>query len=356
MTIGLRIKQARKASRMSLRSLAEEAGVSAMAISKYERNEMVPSSTVVIRLAQSMDIPVDHFFRPIQKNIKVQAYRKHASLQVKEQEAIQARIQEWLERYFEIEDIVLLDTPPIALPQFVIGSLEDVEQAAEEMRQVWGLGMDAIENLTEVLEDRGIKVGQVDGFNDFDACTFLVKDQPVIVTRSGIPGDRQRYNLAHELGHLVLKAPPDIDEEKAAHRFAGAFLVPAVSVRFELGNQRTSLGLSELYMLKKKYGLSMQAWIFRARDLEVISESTAKLMFRSFRQKGWSRREPGEQIQAEEPMRMRLLVYRALAEDMISRSRMQELLGEPLDETWLNEESHQDVTTARSGHGHKHLD
>ena len=372
MTIGQRIKQARKASRMSLRALAEEAGVSAMAISKYERNENTPSSSVVIRLAQSMDVPVDYFFRPIQQNVEVQAFRKHASLGIKEQEAIQARIQEWLERYLEIENLLLFEAPQTELPHFSIHSLEEVERAAQELRQAWDLGMDPIENLTGLLEDRGIKVGQVDvsrrrndhlvaGKADFDACTFLAGGLPVIVTQANIPGDRQRYDLAHELGHLVLEVPPEINAEKAAHRFAGAFLVPAPSARFELGAAvtgagRTSLELNELYMLKRKYGLSMQAWVYRARDLGIISESTAKDLFQRFRRNGWHRREPGEQILAEEPIRMQLLVYRALAEDLISRSRAQELSGKPLDETWLAEEFHQDVAAARSGRGYEHLD
>jgi hypothetical protein len=116
----------------------------------------------------------------------------------------------------------------------------------------------------------------------------------------------------------------------------------AQMARFELGSSRTTLDMNELYLLKQKYGLSMQAWIFRARDLGIISENTAARLFKRFRANGWHRREPGEAFPSEKPLRMERLIYRALAEDLISRSRAQELLGEPLQPRWTTEALYQD--------------
>jgi Zn-dependent peptidase ImmA (M78 family) len=126
----------------------------------------------------------------------------------------------------------------------------------------------------------------------------------------------------------------DLDPEDASHRFVGAFLVPAASARFELGFKRSTLDMNELYLLKHKYGLSMQAWIFRARDLEIISPSMARQLFQQFRARGWHRKEPGQVYLPEKPFRLERLIYRALAEDLISRSKAQELLGEPLQQYW----------------------
>ena len=92
MTIGQRIKQARKSSQLSLRDLAERAQISPMAISKYERDQDMPSSGVLLRLAEGLSVSIDFFFRPEAPDVQLQAYRKHASLGVKEQEAVQARI------------------------------------------------------------------------------------------------------------------------------------------------------------------------------------------------------------------------------------------------------------------------
>ena len=342
MTIGQRIKQARKSNQLSLRDMAERAQVSPMAISKYERDQDIPGSGVLVRLAQATDVSVDFFFRTAAPDVQLQAYRKHASLGVKEQEAIQARIQEWLERYQEVETF-FDNPPPVELPHYEIGSMEDVEAATEQLRYAWNLGLDPIENLTQLLEDQGIKVGIVDGFEHFDACTFLAGVSPLIVTQANLPGDHQRFNLGHELGHLVLEVNDCLDAEKISRRFVSALLAPAPAVRFELGHNRTTLDMNELYLLKQKYGLSMQAWIFRARDLEIISPPAAERLFHRFRANNWHHQEPGKAYPCENPLRMERLIYRALVEDLISRSKAQELLGKPLQQRWVEEGLQNDV-------------
>lgn len=350
MSIGQRIKQARKANNMSLRNLAEKAEISPMAISKYERGLDTPSSGVLLRLAQALGVSIDFLFRPMTISVQLRAYRKHAALGVKEQEAIQMRIQEWLERYLEVESFFPDEQRTVSLPARPIHSMDQVEDIALELRKNWSLGLDPIENLTQLLEDQGVKVGLVSGFEHFDACTFMADGVPVIVSKAELPGDRQRFNLGHELGHLILDVEKGFDSEAACHRFVGAFLVPAQAVRFELGSRRTTLDMNELYLLKQKYGLSMQAWIFRARDLGIISENAATRLFQHFRANGWRRHEPGEALPTERPLRMERMIYRALAEDLISRSRAQELLGEPLQLRWAAEALQQDGVAAGSGH------
>ena len=350
MTIGQRIKQARKANNLSLRDLAEKAEISAMAISKYERDLDTPSSGVLLRLAQALGISTDFLFRPQTISVQLQAYRKHAGLGVKEQEAIQMRIQEWLERYLEVESFFPDERRAVNLPVYSIQAIEQAEDAALALRENWNLGLDPIVNLTQLLEDRGIKVGLVSGFEHFDASTFIADGIPVIVSKAELPGDRQRFNLGHESGHLILDVENGLDPEAICHRFVGAFLVPAQAVLFELGSRRTTLDMNELYLLKHKYGLSMQAWIFRARDLEIISENAAARLFQRFRANGWHRQEPGDALPSEKPLRMERLIYRALAEDLISRSRAQELLGEPLQLHWAAEAVQQDDVAVSSGY------
>ncbi|TLM97395.1 ImmA/IrrE family metallo-endopeptidase, partial [bacterium] len=224
-----------------------------------------------------------------------------------------------------------------------------IEPVALELRDHWNLGYDPIENLVQLLEDRRIKVGIVSGFEHFDACTFSAAGDPVIVTKGELPGDRQRFNLAHELGHLILEIQGDLKPEQAANRFVGAFLAPAETARFELGVSRTDLSINELYMLKQKYGLSMQAWIYRAKDLSIITENTAARLFQQFRVNDWHRQEPGKPYPSETPMRMERLIFRALAEDLISRSRAQELLGKPLRQGWEMEALQQHDPAIRVG-------
>ncbi len=298
----------------------------------------VPGSGVLIRLSRALDVGVEFFVRPHRISRIRPCFRKHCSLNRKEEGAVIAKIRDWLEKYLEIENILFPDEKdfafkyPAGFPRQV-QSFADVEAAAVDLREAWDLGLDCIENLTSLLEDRGIKAGIVDGDDGFDACTFNAEDGLMIivmVVRSGIPGDRQRFSLAHELGHLMLETRDGLDREKAANRFAGAFLVPNAAVKFELRNIRKTIGDYELHMLKDKYGLSMQAWIFRARNLGFISEERALALFKRFRSKGWHMKEPGDPYPFEKPMRFTRLVMGALAEGIISENRASELLGKPM--------------------------
>ncbi|MGB3943430.1 MAG: XRE family transcriptional regulator [Methanothrix sp.] len=347
MTIGERIKQARRIRGMSQRVLAERAGVSAQAISKYERDINAPSSGVLLRLSKALGVGVEFFVRPKSVVAITPDYRRLRAFPKKRVAAIIAGIADWLERYIEIERILrpgeggLGFSYPSGFPR-PVSSMEAVEEAATDLRRGWDLGSGPIENLVHLLEDRGVKVGVIDlaGGDGIDACTFFAEDDgraPLVVVRSNLTGDRQRFSIAHELAHLMVE-PDGLDAERAAHRFAGAFLVPEKAARFELElaagrGRRRDLSDFELLALKLKYGISMQAWIYRAKDLGIISDEKAAALFKRFRARGWHKREPGGEIPEEWPMRFELLVNLALAEGAISKRRASELLNKPVEQS-----------------------
>lgn len=337
MNLGERLKSARKRAGLSMRALAERAGVSAQAISKYERGQDVPSSVVIIRLAKALGIPLEWLLRPAQISLSTPAYRSHRSrLGSKAKEQIREQVREWLERYLTIEEL-LGEAKPFQLPPIAraIERREDAERVAEELRSMWGLGNDAIPDLIGTLEAQGIRVGVMPAPDHFDALTLIANGSvPVIVVRQGVSGDRQRMSLAHELGHLVMQVPDswsDREVEAVAYRFAGAFLVPRSTALRELGEKRTHLDLYELHLLKHRYGMSMQAWIRRACDLGIIAPSIAGELFRQFRVRGWHIQEPGDSYPPEQTTRLERLVLRALTEGLISQGRAAELLGRSLE-------------------------
>ena len=122
-----------------------------------------------------------------------------------------------------------------------------------------------------------------------------------------------------------------MDAERAAHRFAGAFLMPAEAVWREVGKHRTSISLGELVQLKRLFGASLQAIAFRCRDLGIFGEGLFRRLFQAFSERGWRSppyKEPGEiSWQREEPRRLERLCYRALAEDALSDATAAEILG-----------------------------
>ena len=337
--IGERIQQARKSAGLSLRALAEMAGISAMAISKYENNKSTPSSKVLLDLAHALGVRVEYFFRAAQVELKGVEYRKHSKLPKKVLSQIEGDVIEQIERYLELEEF--LPTNPIesfklpaGLPE-KITDYDEIERVAGQFRQAWRLGDNPIPDLIDTLEEKGIKVFQAKALHDdkFDGLAAQVNSNPVIVVGKDWPGDRQRFTLAHELGHLALaeRTADHLDIEIAANRFAGAFLVPAAEVFKELGNQRKRLEPVELCVLKKAYGLSMQGWLYRARDLGVLSQAGFQNMWKLFNARGWRKKEP-EDYPSEKPKLFVQLVFHAFAEELISESKAAELLGKPIAE------------------------
>ena len=332
--IDKRLRQARAAAGLSLRELADRAEISAMAISKYERGVATPSSAVLIRLGKALEIPVEYFFRPAALELREVEYRKHRKLPRKLQTKIEGDVLEQVERFFELMD--LLPTGPISRyqhPSKVRSRIENydaIEGVAVEVRDSWKLGINPIPDLTDTLEERGILVLQTAALheNGFDGLAASVNGVPVIVVGLGWPGDRQRFTLAHELGHLVMKGRlgASLDEEPAAHRFAGAFLAPRSEVTKELGERRSWIELGELYALKRTYGLSMGGWLHRARDLGILRDARYKAMYKYFGIRGWIKKEPGNPYPREEPKLFPQLVFRALGEGLISESKGAELL------------------------------
>lgn len=334
--IGNRIKQARKASGLSLRALAEKANISAMAISKYENDQSIPSSGVLIELSKALGVRGEYFYRSEEIELKNVEYRKHSALPKKVQNQIEGNVIEQLERYFELEHF--LPSRPIQefkIPNSIpkkVNSYMDIESVAIKLRAAWGLGLNPIAEITDMLEERGIQVYQSKVLHDekFDGLAVQVDGVPVIVVGEGWKGDRQRFTLAHELGHFILEKRIDknkLDIEKAANRFAGAFLVPESEVKKELGEKRSRLEPKELYVLKHAYGFSMGGWLHRAHELEIISDQNYKNMVIFFRKQGWHKNEPGEQLPPEKPQLFEQLVFRALAEDLIGESKAAELMG-----------------------------
>lgn len=338
--IGERIHQARKAAGLTLRALAEKVDISAMAISKYETNKSIPSSTVLLSLSSALGVPVDYFFRTSKVELRDVDYRKHAKLPKKVLQQIDGDVIEQVERYLELEEYLPVSpVEPFKIPDGLPDSVreyDDVERVADAVRQAWGLGSDPIPGLIDTLEEKGIKVLRSRALHGemFDGLAAQVNGAPVIVIGRDWPGDRQRFTLAHELGHLILKGrlAKSLDEEAAAHRFAGAFLAPASEVIKELGASRTWLEPRELCVLKKAYGLSMNAWKHRAKDLGILSAANYLRIVHHFRKQGWHKKEPCEQYRCEEPQLFLQLVFHALAEELISESKAAELLRVSLAE------------------------
>jgi len=336
--IGQRLKTARAASGLSLRDLSAEIGnqVSAQMIGRYERDEAMPGSTVLLALADALGVSETYLVEQSDLHLDGVEFRKNRFTSRKEEATIEARVLDEVERYLLIEQLIGASSAawlqPLGAP-FPVHSEGEAEAAAGRLRQLWNLGIDFVPKLAEFLEEHGIKVVAI-ALPDSVSGLFCrvarrkAPSVPTIVINASDAGERQRFTLAHELGHLVLEVSDDLNSEKAAHRFASAFLMPAELLWAEVGRHRRAVAVGELVELKKLFGVSAQAIAYRCKDLGIIGPGAYRALFDAFSRYGWRSppySEPNA-IDKEEPRRFRRLCFRALAEGLLSDAKGAELL------------------------------
>jgi Zn-dependent peptidase ImmA (M78 family)/DNA-binding XRE family transcriptional regulator len=331
-----RLKQLRLARGMTQDALVAAMGgiVTKQAISKYERCKAAPGPAVVTRLARALGVKSTALWGVPVCQVEFIAYRKTSGLGKRDQAAVESLVRQALEERISLHERVYgrHDGCDFPVRRFSLHTIDDAEEAAEAMRDHWNIGRDPIGNLVGLLEDRQVHVIEIDAPEKFDGISAFARDEEgctlgaAVASRRGAPGDRQRLNLAHELGHTVLAVPDRMDEEKAAFRFAGAFLAPRDEFIEEVGRHRHNIEVEELLLLKRKLGLSLQALLRRMQDLHIINDAYYRQWCIDISRLGWRRDEP-EQLPAEQPQWLRRTVLRGIAEGALTAEEGKQMLG-----------------------------
>ncbi|MCE9501532.1 MAG: XRE family transcriptional regulator [Leptospira sp.] len=293
--LGFRLKEARDLRNFTLSQVADRLGVTKQAISNYESGQSQPSSENVIKLINFFGLPI-HFFSKEKiisgDEIGVVQFRKLASATraSREQGRIKAiwlsEIVQYLKKYVEF--------PKLSLPEINVDEnlhhLTDkmIEEAARDARKFWNLGLGPISNVVNLLESSGIIVSRFKLNETLDAFSVSINKDDYIILGDSEYSARSRLNAGHELGHLLLHPYAKEDDirdtkthkimEKQAFRFAGAFLLPAESFSKEF----LSLNMEFLTQLKARWKVSIQAMVYRAGDLGLISEASKANFFRMY--------------------------------------------------------------------------
>jgi Zn-dependent peptidase ImmA (M78 family)/DNA-binding XRE family transcriptional regulator len=331
-----RLKSARALAGLSQDGLVQQMNglVSKNAISKYERGEMMADSKVLIALANALDVKTDYFFRPFTVQISNIEFRKKKKLRQQDLKSIQERVSDTIERYLEVEQFLNIKSEfknPIA--NHLVQNGADVEKVVNILLRKWKWGINAIPNVMEMLEDKEIKVVELDAPMEFDGFSGWVDAKfPIVVINKNYTLERKRLTALHELGHLLLSFHESLEHkeiEKLCFRFAGAVLMPEETFKNELGAERSRISVAELVSVKETYGISIQAIMARARDLGVITTHTY-IRFRK-----WIARNPkeeglGDYRGRESSDRFTQLLYRAASEEIISMSKAANLANQKL--------------------------
>ena len=242
-----------------------------------------------------------------------------------------------LEERIHLRDL-LHEPAKTALPLkgFPVKAIGNAEAFAKELRALWGAGLEPIASVTATLEDHSVFVTEIEAKEKFDGLSAVAYDAEqnlagaAVVSRRSLAGERQRLNLAHELAHLVLDVPEAINEEKAAFRFAGAFLAPDETLYREVGRKRAFIQTAELLLLKQRFGMSLQALIYRLHDLGIIADAHYRQWFMDINRLNWKKQEPSE-LPPEQPMWLKKSVLRGVAEGLLTEEDAMKMLGESMD-------------------------
>lgn len=309
---GLRVKQARELSKLTQTQLAHKIGTTQSTIAKMEVDvrDWPDEDELVEALAFQTGFPVSFFRQGIGPEFSLGSllFRCRASLSA----ADKTRIRQLGLLIFELEEKLSARTKPIELhlPSF---QGEDPVEAARVTRATLGIAPDVpIPHLITRLERNGLFVFALpdtpETFSAFSLWSDNDPRRPVLMVNSQQPGDRLRLSVAHELGHLVLHKSPRGnlgDLEKQAYAYAREFLLPKEAMKREMKRPVTLTGLADL---KPRWGVSIQALIRCAFELEIASEGQYRYFSEQISKLGWRKREPENlDIPTERPRLLRKL-------------------------------------------------
>lgn len=326
-SFGNRLIAARKMAGLSLQGLAdrlEGTTITRQALHKYEQNQALPNSQTLIALSRALNVPVDFFFAEPEVKVELNAveFRKRKSLSTTTETAIKEQVVDWLSRYLTLEKLSNEEKP---LHTFIypdlIQTVQNVEKAAAQLRSEWGLGNDPIPNVAAMLEENGYKVVEVEADAAFDGMKAFSGSVRIIVVNRTHDVCRIRFTALHELAHHVLLFPQDMPEnerERLCHAFSGAVLLPAEQALEAMNEQRFHFYLPELILLKEYWGISIAAMFARAKNLGIISEYVYAKLNQGYRSRHYHLNEPGRFYGEEKTHRFDQLLYKALAEEIIT--------------------------------------
>jgi Zn-dependent peptidase ImmA (M78 family)/transcriptional regulator with XRE-family HTH domain len=306
--IGERIRRLRLVAGVGQVEFASRLGIANGSVSKIENGRMTVSDDLLDRIAVALDCAPDYLAAPERIGPTTRPWLRayaDASKRTVDQQAADCATA------IEVSDILGLRRIPDGIPIFD-GDLSDddaIEQFALDVRAAAQIGdCDVVGNCIRAAERLGCVVlpmrnelGRHLGLSlRSNLIPVICVSQASTNRPGGVPGDRQRFTVAHELGHLGLHAglgPPESADdatrvEKQAHRFAGAFLGPGDALLQDLQQEGGRITLRTLTILKERWGISIKALVMRFQALGVIDADHARSLYKQISARGWNKAEP----------------------------------------------------------------
>ncbi len=301
---------ARESRGLNQAEFADKLKLSASNISRMEQDYIEVSEGGLKAIVELLNYPEEFFYQAGENLPPALALRKRNIVAQKIMLPIEAQVNIYR---LNVEKLLkAISYPEINLPVLDIEKLGSPAEAARKLRKLWKIEKGAINNLTQVLEDNGLFLINFDFNTDrVDGMSILANGKfPVVFSNKRSLGDRQRFTLAYELGHLVmhLQTNPSFarDISHEANEFAAEFLMPEKDIK---GDFKDGVNINVLADLKRKWKVSMQALLYRANDIGVITDNQKRYLVNVFNSMNIRRREPAElDIPRENPKKLRDMI------------------------------------------------
>ncbi|PBB27268.1 MULTISPECIES: XRE family transcriptional regulator [unclassified Mesorhizobium] len=329
-----RIREAREAAGFSLEAFADALEISKQAVSRFESGLSSPSGETMRRIIGVTGQPPAFFVSS--RNRAASGVRPFWRSLQRMRLPDRKRIARRLEWASDVVDFLeqFVDLPEVDLPVIEFDpestAMEQVERAADTLREAWSLGRGPIRDLSAIMEHHGFMlVRESVNCSDMDAVSCWQGGRPFVLFSADVEsGPRNAFNIAHELGHILLHSGVDLTKdnlpqiERQAHRFASALLMPQETFSREvLGSS-----IDHFLFLKEKWGVSIAAMAYRCKDLEIFTSNQHGYVMRQLNARSIRDCEPlDERFKVREPsvlgasVRM-LLEHRVQSVDQIERA------------------------------------
>lgn len=343
--IPYRIRQARTSRRMSISDLSEMLEVSKQLVSQYETGKTSPSMGKLNEISKILKYPVSFFYKPIPKNDSASSivfFRSNKTAKVKSKNAAKEKMEIFCEIVSYLENYVNL--PETNLPKMEYEnedlmplSVEEIENYAIGLRKAWGLGVGPIDNLMVEVQKNGIHVSKISlKLEKIDAFSVWMNNKPYIFLNDDKNTNaRIRFDIAHELGHLLMhadyytnedfeKSPIKEKLELEANMFAGAFLMPRQTFEKDV----FSSSIDHFIQLKYKWKASIASMIYRCEALGILSNNQIKYLKDQMTKRSYWRREPlDNEMPVEKPFMCKQAIQLLLENNILTPGQISEDIG-----------------------------
>lgn len=293
--VGKKVKELRLLYNQTQEELANALGVSKEFISMIESGKRLPGLETMSRLGKIFNKDTDFFLRAEEEPFA--ALFRVETLGAQERSALD-RAAKFCEDYAFLEkETGQLPVLPPAYPEKpgIAKSLsalkEDAEHLADSEWGRLGLGDEPIKDIFSLIESQGVHViRQEMGNVGFDgAFLYSPENGAFLIINASRPLVRQVFTAAHEYCHCLkhrdrgIQIDRNIYEdylntdaptmERYANAFAASFLMPRKAIERALKNLNKHLEAEEIIQLKRYFGVSYQAMVWRLVNLKSLSKS-----------------------------------------------------------------------------------